>query len=163
MLSCTVVTLCRASPPACELRRKKPDEAILSYAIKSILKQLKHGGEKGCATDCEAEQMVNYPLALPLMASPVGLVTLTVISANTKVTAEELVILAVMLLAVMAINLVALLTVDGISKYLSVGPVTSAQAPPGRIRPILPLSCSSTPCRLFHGKGTGRTFLDPAK
>jgi multiple antibiotic resistance protein len=64
--------------------------------------------------------MAIYPLAVPLMASPMGLVTLTVISANTKVTAEELVVLTVMLLVVMAINLVALLAVEAVSKYLSV-------------------------------------------
>ena len=45
----------------------------------------------------------------------------------------------------------------------SVGPVTSVQAPPGRIRPILPLPCSSTRCSLFHGKGSDRTSLDLAK
>ena len=63
--------------------------------------------------------MAIYPLAVPLMASLIGLVTLTVISANTNVTMEELAGLTVMLLVVMAINLVALLTVDSVSKYLS--------------------------------------------
>jgi multiple antibiotic resistance protein len=93
---------------------------LLIYAIKSILKEPKAGGEKGYATDREAEKMAIYPLAVPLMASPMGLVTLTVISANTQVTLTEIFILAVMLLVVMAINLVAMLTVDGLSKYLSV-------------------------------------------
>ena len=93
---------------------------LLIYAIKSILKEPKPGAKKGYATDREAEQMAIYPLAVPLMASPMGLVTLTVISANTQVTAEELAGLTVMLLVVMAINLVALLTVDSVSKYLSV-------------------------------------------
>ncbi len=93
---------------------------LLIYAIHSILKEPKAGSEKGYATDREAEQMAIYPLAVPLMASPMGLVTLTVISANTQVTLEELGVLTVMLLIVMAINLVALLTVDSLSKYLSV-------------------------------------------
>lgn len=93
---------------------------LLIYAIKSILKEPKSGGHKGYATDREAEQMAIYPIAVPLMASPVGLVTLTVISANQEVTFGELGGLAVMLLIVMAINLLALLSVNRISKYLSV-------------------------------------------
>jgi multiple antibiotic resistance protein len=93
---------------------------LLIYAVKSILKEPKAGGEKGYATDREAEQMAIYPLAVPLMASPMGLVTLTTISANALVTNTEIVVMTVMLLVVMAINLVALLTVDHISKYLSV-------------------------------------------
>ena len=64
--------------------------------------------------------MAIYPLAVPLMASPMGLVMLALISVNTQVTLEELGPLTVMLLGIMAINLVALLTVDGISRYLSV-------------------------------------------
>lgn len=77
-------------------------------------------GIEGYATDREAEQTAIYPLAVPLMASPMGLVTPTVISANTTVTMEELAGLTIKLLVVMAINLVALLTVDSVSKYLSV-------------------------------------------
>lgn len=93
---------------------------LLIYAIKSILKEPKSGGPKGYATDREAEQMAIYPLAVPLMASPMGLVTLTIISANSQVTFEELGLLTVMLLIVMAINLGALLAVDRTSKFLSV-------------------------------------------
>ena len=63
--------------------------------------------------------MAIYPLAVPLMASLMGLVMLTVISANGQITLTEIVILAVMLLVVMGINLVALLFVDGVVKYLS--------------------------------------------
>ena len=93
---------------------------LLIYAIKSILKEPKHGEQKGYATNREAEAMAVYPLAMPLMASPMGLVTLTVISVNFQVTFEEFVILTIMLLVVMAINLVALLSVDGLTRYLSV-------------------------------------------
>lgn len=56
---------------------------LLIYAVKSVLKEPQHGAAKGYATDREAEQMAIYPLAVPLMASPIGLVTLTVISPNT--------------------------------------------------------------------------------
>lgn len=90
---------------------------LLIYSIKSILAEGKK--ETKYATDREAEQMAIYPLAVPLMASPMGLVTLAVISANTKVTNTEIVVLAVMLLIVMGINLMALLFVDGVMKYLS--------------------------------------------
>jgi multiple antibiotic resistance protein len=66
--------------------------------------------------------MAIYPLAIPLMASPMGLVTLTIISANRGVGLEELISLSIMLLVIMAINLVSLLSVDFLSKYL--GPET---------------------------------------
>ena len=92
---------------------------LLIYSISSILKEPKAGEMKGYATDREAERMAIYPLAIPLMASPMGLVTLAVISANAQVTNTEIVILAVMLLVVMGINLMALLFVDGVMKYLS--------------------------------------------
>ena len=63
--------------------------------------------------------MAIYPLAVPLMASPMGLVTLTVISANSQITTTEFVILTMMLLLVIiGINLVALLFVDGVMKYV---------------------------------------------
>jgi multiple antibiotic resistance protein len=90
---------------------------LLIYSIKSILAE--GNKETKYATDREAEQMAIYPLAVPLMASPMGLVTLTVISANNMVTLPEIIILAVMLLVVMGINLMALLFVDGVMKYLS--------------------------------------------
>ena len=92
---------------------------LLIYAIKSILKEPKAGEKKGYATNHDAEKMAIYPLAIPLMASPMGLVTLTIISANRGVGLEELILLSVILLVIMAINLAALLSVDFVSKYLS--------------------------------------------
>ncbi len=92
---------------------------LLVYAVKSILKEPKPGQIKGYATDREAEKMAIYPLAIPPMASPMGLVTLTIVSANQGVAIEELILLSVMLLVIMAINLAALLSVDFITKYLS--------------------------------------------
>jgi multiple antibiotic resistance protein len=64
--------------------------------------------------------MAIYPLVVPLMASPMGLVVLTAISANTQLAFEEFAILTGALLVVMAINLVALLSVDAVTKYLNV-------------------------------------------
>jgi multiple antibiotic resistance protein len=93
---------------------------LLIYSIKSILKEPKMGETKGYATDRDAERMAIYPLAIPLMASPMGLVTLTIVSANQGVQLEELILLSVMLLVIMTINLAALLSVDFVSKYLSV-------------------------------------------
>ena len=90
---------------------------LLIYSIKSILAEGKHGTKYG--TDREAEEMAIYPLAVPLMASPMGLVTLTVISANTQVSNVEIVVLAMMLLVIMGINLLALLFVDKVMKYLT--------------------------------------------
>lgn len=92
---------------------------LLVYAVKSILKEPKTGDKKGYATDREAEQMATYPLAIPLMASPMGLVTLTLVSASQGVETEDLILLSIMLLVIMAINLAALLSVDFITRYLS--------------------------------------------
>ena len=48
-----------------------------------------------------------------------GLVTLTIVSANRGVELDDLILLTIMLLVIMAINLVSLLSVDFLSKYLS--------------------------------------------
>ena len=93
---------------------------LLIYAIQSILKEPKPGGKKGYTTDREAEAMAIYPLAMPLMASPMGLVTLTIVSANIDVGSDLFIILVIMLLVVMGINLVSLLAVDYVTKYLSI-------------------------------------------
>jgi multiple antibiotic resistance protein len=93
---------------------------LLIYAISSILKEPKPGEKRGYATDREAEQMAVYPLAMPLMASPMGLVTLTILSTNAEVSLEGIIIETAMLLVVMVINLVALLSVDGITRYFNV-------------------------------------------
>jgi multiple antibiotic resistance protein len=92
---------------------------LLIYSISSILKEPKTGQVKGYATDRQAEKLAIYPLAIPLMASPMGLVTLTIVSANRGVGLEEIISLSFMLLVIMAINPVSLLSVDFISKYLS--------------------------------------------
>ena len=90
---------------------------LLIYAIRSILAEGKSHA-KAYATDREAEQMAIYPLAVPLMASPMGLVTLTVASATPEITTDDIMILAGMLLVVMFINLIALLSVDRVIKFL---------------------------------------------
>ncbi|KPK13381.1 MAG: hypothetical protein AMJ56_02055 [Anaerolineae bacterium SG8_19] len=53
------------------------------------------------------------------MASPMGLVTLTIVSANQEVETEDLIFLSILLIVIMAINLISLLSVDFISNYLS--------------------------------------------
>lgn len=64
--------------------------------------------------------MAIYLEAIPLMASPMRLVALTIVSANQGVKTEDLILLPIMLLIIMAINLAALLSVDFITRYLSV-------------------------------------------
>lgn len=93
---------------------------LLIYSIKSILKEPKKGEKRGYATNREAEQMAIYPLAVPLMASPMGLVVLTAISASKEIGPEAFAILTAALLVVMVINLVALLSVERVTKYLTV-------------------------------------------
>ena len=77
---------------------------LLIYSIKSILKEPKKGEKRGYATDREAEQMAIYPLAVPLMASPMGLVVLTSISASKEIGPEAFAILTAALLVVMVVN-----------------------------------------------------------
>ncbi len=88
---------------------------LLIYAIKSILAE---GNPKVYTIDQEAEHMAIYPMAVPLMASPMGLVTLTVASATSSISIEDILLLAGMLLVVMFINLIALLSVNRVIKYL---------------------------------------------
>ena len=62
----------------------------------------------------EVERMAIYPLAMPLMASPMGIAVLTMVSASKNVTDEALLGLIIPLVAVMGVNLLALLLEDQI-------------------------------------------------
>jgi small neutral amino acid transporter SnatA (MarC family) len=92
----------------------------LLSSYRSHLVRKTRAGTKGYTTEQEAEAIAIYTLAILLMVSPMGLETLTIISANTQVTSEPFIILTIMLLIVMGIKLVDLLSVEGATKYLSV-------------------------------------------
>ena len=60
-----------------------------------------------------------FPLALPLIAQPIGIVALTVASARFNDDWATLAVIAVLLLVVMVINIVVLLSESTIVKYIN--------------------------------------------
>jgi len=93
---------------------------LLIFAIRIVLTEgHTHHGEP--YTDQDALDMAVYPFGVPMMASPVGLVVLTVISANASATGATLMGETAVLLAVMAINMVVLLLEGRIVKLINRG------------------------------------------
>jgi len=90
---------------------------LLIFAIGMVLSENEHQvktyGER------EASALAVYPFAMPLMASPMGIVVLTIYSATLDVFDERMLWLGVVFLAVMVINLVALLTGERLMKFVS--------------------------------------------
>jgi multiple antibiotic resistance protein len=82
-----------------------------------VLSEEEH--EEHAYDEREAERMAIYPLAMPLMASPMGIAVLTMVSASKNTTDETLLGLIVVLGAVMLINLAALLLEDKIMHVIS--------------------------------------------
>ena len=80
---------------------------------------LAKGEEDHDETDRDPTQIATYPLALPMMATPVGIVVLTMLSARYNDDTAVLISLAVMLIIVMIINLIVLLSESSILKYVS--------------------------------------------
>jgi multiple antibiotic resistance protein len=85
---------------------------LFMYSIKLVL-----GNEKEAASDspppAPSIDVAAFPLAVPLMASPPGLVTIVAIEATLQ-GIEEAPIFIALILGVMAINLVVLLAADRI-------------------------------------------------
>ena len=81
---------------------------LLIFAIRMVLTEGKsHHTEPYSEND--AMDMAIYPFGVPMMASPVGMVVLTVLSVNATATGATLLGETAVLLAVMAINLTVLL------------------------------------------------------
>ena len=70
-------------------------------------------------TDRDPTEIATYPLAMPMMATPIGIVILTTVSARYSNDTETLIIIGILLAIVMVINLVVLLTESVILKYIS--------------------------------------------
>ena len=90
---------------------------LLLFALKMVLSEEEHAVHT--YDEREAERMAIYPLAMPLMASPMGIAVLTMVSASKNVTDEAILGVIVALVAVMAVNLVALLLEDWIMHRIS--------------------------------------------
>ena len=79
---------------------------------------LSGGSEEHVDSDKDPTEMAVFPLAMPLMATPIGIVTLTLLSARYTNDIGVLIVVAILLLIVMAINLGVLLGESRILKYL---------------------------------------------
>ena len=90
---------------------------LLIFAIGMVLSESEH--EEKEYSDREADGLAVYPFAMPLMASPMGIVVLTVYSVAADAANEQLIWLGVVFLVVMVINLVALLTEERVLNFIS--------------------------------------------
>ncbi|KPK13380.1 MAG: hypothetical protein AMJ56_02050 [Anaerolineae bacterium SG8_19] len=79
---------------------------------------LAKGEEAHTELDRDPTNIATYPLAMPMMATPVGLVVLTMLSARYSDDTTVLISLAVMLIIVMVINLLVLLFESSILKFI---------------------------------------------
>jgi multiple antibiotic resistance protein len=70
------------------------------------------------AEDKDPTKIAIFPLAMPLMATPIGIVYLTILSVTFDAAGEKLLLIAGMLLLVMLINLGVLLGESKILKYI---------------------------------------------
>ena len=75
--------------------------------------------EEHTVADRHPTKIATYPLAMPMMATPVGIVVLTILSAQYSDDTTVLISLAVMLTIVMIINLLVLLFESSILKFIS--------------------------------------------
>jgi multiple antibiotic resistance protein len=83
--------------------------------------------EEHTAADRHPTKIATYPLAMPMMATPVGIVVLTILSAQYSDDAIVLISLAVMLTIVMIINLLVLLFESSILKFISPDTINVAE------------------------------------
>ena len=90
---------------------------LLIFAIRMVLSESEtHEKEY---SEREAEGLAVYPFAMPLMASPMGIVVLTVYSVAADAAGEQIIWLGVVFLSVMLINLIALLAEERVLNYIS--------------------------------------------
>jgi multiple antibiotic resistance protein len=76
-------------------------------------------GHTKVETDRDPTAIATYPLAMPMMATPIGIVILTTVSARFSNETETLVLIGAILAVVMVINLLVLLFESVILKYIS--------------------------------------------
>ncbi len=90
---------------------------LFVFALNMVLSS---GGDLGSEAAVEdPTDIAVYPLALPLIAQPIGIVVLTVASARFNDDWGTLALMAVLLLIVMVINLVVLLGESRIIKFIN--------------------------------------------
>lgn len=90
---------------------------LFVFALQLVLGE-DHAAPEGSARPAPSIDIASYPLAVPLMASPQGLVAITTIAASRPGLRNALVLLA-LVLGVMAVNLLVLLSADKIFARIS--------------------------------------------
>lgn len=87
---------------------------LLLFALHMVLGEEKKGGESDAPPSTD---IAVYPLAMPLMATPQGIVAIVTLAASAD-TVRENVGLVIMVLVILAINFVVLLAADKIIKFI---------------------------------------------
>jgi multiple antibiotic resistance protein len=87
---------------------------LLLFALDMVMGGEKKGDEGGTLPSAD---IAIYPLAMPLMATPQGLVAITTIGA-AKDSISELIAMAMMVLVIMGLNLAILLSADRLLKKI---------------------------------------------
>lgn len=90
---------------------------LFVFALQLVLGE-DHAAPEGGPRPAPSIDIASYPLAVPLMASPQGLVAITTIAASRPGLGNALVLLA-LVLGVMAVNLIVLLSADKIFSRIS--------------------------------------------
>ncbi len=89
---------------------------LFIFAINMVLSS--GGKEDHSAEEKDPLKIAIFPLAMPLIATPIGIVYLTILSVTFDAAGEKLLLIALMLLIVMLINLGVLLGESKILKYI---------------------------------------------
>ncbi len=89
---------------------------LFIFAINMVLSS--GGGDNHGAEDKDPTKIAVFPLAMPLMATPIGIVYLTVLSVTFNEVNVMLIIIGLLFLLVMLINLGVLLGESKILKYI---------------------------------------------
>ncbi len=99
---------------------------LLIFAIRMVLTE-GDAHHKEPYSEQDALDMAIYPFGVPMMASPVGLVVLTVLSASAQITEVTLLGVTGVFLLVMVINLVVLLLEGMVVKLIDRGVLQVAE------------------------------------
>jgi multiple antibiotic resistance protein len=89
---------------------------LFIFAVNMVLSS--GGHDDHGAGDKDPTKIAVFPLAMPLMATPIGIVYLTILSVTFDAADEKLALISVMLLLVMLINLGVLLFESRILKHI---------------------------------------------
>lgn len=90
---------------------------LFIFAVNMVLST--GGNNNHRAEDKDPTKIAIFPLAMPLMATPIGIVYLTILSVTFDNAGDSLILIALMLMLVMLINLGVLLGESKILKYIN--------------------------------------------